>query len=579
MREAIEQRFTAEDGASLFYRAWLPQKGRVERAVLLFHRGHEHSGRFAEMVDKLDLPEVAFFAWDCRGCGKSPGPRGDADGLAQLESDMDAFLRHLKAEFGLVDEKTVVVAHSVAAVVAGLWVLDYSPRLAGLVLATPALEVKLYVPLAREGLAVLSHFGAMTTVSSYVRGSALTHDRAEAKAYDNDPLISKEIATRVLLDLDRGARRLLKEAGGIAIPTQVIAARADWVVKNRPVRRLFRRLGSRIKEIKVYKDFFHAVFHEKGREQVFTDVRAFLESAWSKEPETNYLRNADVEGPSAERYEWTKAGPPRLSLGNVFWKLTKLSMRSLGRASQGIRLGLSSGYSSGETLDYVYQNQPRGWTIFGRTVDKVYLDSPGWVGIRQRRQHLETLLSEALAALPAPNERAIRLVDIAGGPGRYLLDWLNQHPERWLEVLVRDADAGALVTGRSEAEARGESRISYQRGDAFDAEDLSRLGPVEIAVVSGLYELFPTNEPVRRSLAGLAEAVVRGGYLLYTNQPSHPQLELIAETLTHGDGTAWIMRCRSGAEMDELVREAGFRKIRTMVDRHGIFSVTLAQKL
>ena len=579
MREATEQRFTAEDGASLFYRAWLPQQGRVERAVLLFHRGHEHSGRFTEMVEKLNLPEVAFFAWDCRGCGQSPGPRGDADGLAQLESDMDAFLRHLKAEYGVEEEKTVAIAHSVAAVVAGLWVLDYAPRLAGLVLATPALEVKLYVPFAREGLAVLSHFGAMTTVSSYVRGSALTHDRAEAKSYDNDPLISKEIATRVLLDLDRGARRLLKEASGIAIPTQVIAARADWVVKNRPIRRLFRRLGCRVKEIKVYKDMFHAVFHEKGREQVFSDVRKFLEAAWSKQPETEYLRNADIEGPSAERYEWTKAGPPRLSLGNVFWKLTKLSMRSLGRASQGIRLGLSSGFSSGEMLNYVYEHEPRGWTAFGRAVDKFYLESPGWVGIRQRRRHMETLLSEALAGLSTPNERALRLVDIAGGPGRYLLDWLDQHPDRWMEVLVRDADAGALVTGRHEAEARAESRISYQRGDAFDAEELSRLGPVEIAVVSGLYELFPENAPVRRSLFGLSEAVVKGGYLLYTNQPSHPQLELIAETLTHSNGEPWVMRCRSGAEMDELVREAGFRKIRTLVDRHGIFTVTLAQKL
>ncbi len=579
MRAASEHRFCAEDGLSLYYRAWLPQGTRIERAVLLFHRGHEHSGRFQEMVDQLELPEVAFFAWDCRGCGQSPGPRGDADGLAQLESDMDAFLRHLKAEYGLKEEKTVVVAHSVAAVVAGLWVLDYTPRLAGLVLATPALEVKLYVPFARQGLAVLSYFGLMTTVSSYVRGSALTHDRLQAQAYDNDPLISKEISTRVLLDLDRGARRLLKDAGGIVVPTQVMAARADWVVKNRPIRRLFRRLGSSIKEIKVYRDLYHAVFQEKGKERVFQDVRDFLQASWEREPKTEFLRRADSDGPSAERYEWLKAGPPRLSPANALWKLTRLSMRSLGRASQGVRLGLRTGFSSGETLDYVYRNQPSGWTPFGWAVDKVYLESPGWSGIRQRRRHLEQLLDEALEGVAAPGERALRIVDVAGGPGRYLLDWLSRYQERWLEVLVRDADAGGLLAGQTEAQARGETRVSYQRGDAFDQQDLAGIGPVEIAVVSGLYELFPKNDPVRRSLAGLSQAVVRGGYLLYTNQPTHPQLELIAETLTHGDGSPWIMRCRSGAEMDELVREAGFTKLRTLVDRHGMFTVTLARKL
>ena len=39
------------------------------------------------------------------------------------------------------------------------------------------------------------------------------------------------------------------------------------------------------------------------------------------------------------------------------------------------------------------------------------------------------------------------------------------------------------------------------------------------------------------------------------------------------------MRCRSTAEMDALVREAGFEKCRSLIDRHGIFSVSLARRL
>ena len=38
-------------------------------------------------------------------------------------------------------------------------------------------------------------------------------------------------------------------------------------------------------------------------------------------------------------------------------------------------------------------------------------------------------------------------------------------------------------------------------------------------IVSGLYELFPDNTMVRRSLAGLAAAIEPGGYLIYTGQP------------------------------------------------------------
>ena len=62
------------------------------------------------------------------------------------------------------------------------------------------------------------------------------------------------------------------------------------------------------------------------------------------------------------------------------------------------------------------------------------------------------------------------------------------------------------------------------------------------------------------SLRGLADAVEPGGYLIYTNQPWHPQVEFIARVLTNREGKPWIMRRRTQAEMDELVRAAGFEK-------------------
>lgn len=586
LREAVESTFVAADGTELFYRSWFPadySEGReLKKAVLLFHRGHEHSGRFQEMVDRLALDDVAFFAWDCRGCGQSPGPRGDARGIGHLESDMDFFFRHLCGTYNLAQENVVVLAHSVAAVVAGLWVLDYGPRIRGLILATPALDVKLYLPFAREGLTALNAAGQMKTVTSYVRGKALTHDKQEAKNYDKDPLISKEISTRLLLDLYKGAERLLDYAYALDVPTQVLVARADWVIRNGPVGELFRRLPHSKKELKAYRGFFHAIFHEKERELVFADVRAFVEERFEEKIEPrDHLLQADRKGVSAERFQWLKAGTPPVSVKNLVWNVSRLSMKTLGRVSQGMRLGLKRGFSSGETLDYVYQNRPRGWSIFGRVVDTFYLNSIGWVCIRQRKRHLDELLEEALTSVRESlgEEHKIRLCDLAGGPGRYLLDALCARPEEAMEVVVRDADEHSLAKGRELAAELKESRCQYKLGDAFSKESIAQLEPLDVAVVSGLYELFPDNAPVQASLQGLAQVVKPGGYLITTNQPSHPTLELIAETLTHGDGSRWVMRCRSTAEMDELTRAAGFVKLRTLIDEHGIFSVSLAQRM
>jgi hypothetical protein len=97
--------------------------------------------------------------------------------------------------------------------------------------------------------------------------------------------------------------------------------------------------------------------------------------------------------------------------------------------------------------------------------------------------------------------------------------------------------------------------------------------------VSGLYELFADNEQVRRSLAGLSSVIPAGGYLIYTCQPWHPQLEFIARALTsHRQGSAWVMRRRTQAEMDQLVEAAGFKKLEQRIDDWGIFTVSLAQR-
>ena len=175
----------------------------------------------------------------------------------------------------------------------------------------------------------------------------------------------------------------------------------------------------------------------------------------------------------------------------------------------------------------------------------------------------------------------MRIVDIAAGHGRYVLEALAQRPGQVDRILLRDYSDLNVAAGRRLIAEKGLAQVAqFESGDAFDQASLAALEPrPTLAVVSGLYELFADNALVRRSLAGLAQAVEPGGYLLYTNQPWHPQLEMIARSLTsHREGNAWVMRRRVQAEMDELVAEAGFEKIDQLSDQWGIFSVSLARR-
>ena len=145
---------------------------------------------------------------------------------------------------------------------------------------------------------------------------------------------------------------------------------------------------------------------------------------------------------------------------------------------------------------------------------------------------------------------------------------------------MRDRSETGLSAGRALAREMGlEERAIYETGDAFDEAALGTLTPrPTVAVVSGLYELFPGNAPVLASLRGLHAALEQDGWLVYTNQPWHPQVEMIARVLTNRDGAPWIMRRRTQAEMDALVRAAGFEKVNMEIDRWGIFTVSLARR-
>jgi hypothetical protein len=249
--------------------------------------------------------------------------------------------------------------------------------------------------------------------------------------------------------------------------------------------------------------------------------------------------------------------------------------------SRGIGTGIRTGFDSGSTLDYVYENAPRGTGQIGRAVDKVFLEAIGWRGIRQRKLHLEELIAAALDRLKAQG-RSTHMLDIAAGHGRYVLDAVTKAKNSADSVRLQDYSAINIEMGNKSITERGLQDIAtFRQQDAFDGDGLAAITPApDLAIVSGLYELFPDNALISRSLAGLARAMQPGALLIYTNQPWHPQLEMIARTLTsHRGGEAWVMRRRTQGEMDQLVATAGFRKLEQRIDQWGIFTVSLAERV
>ncbi|TIS88641.1 MAG: alpha/beta fold hydrolase [Mesorhizobium sp.] len=579
-RVAQERSFKSHDGTEIFYRYWPALSESRKGAVLLFHRGHEHGGRMAHLADELAMPDYAFYAWDARGNGRSAGERGYAPSFAALVRDIDCFVREIGKD-GFIKRDIALIAQSFGAVLAAAWVHDYAPEIRALVLASPAFSVKLYVPFAKQGIALWQKIKGRFFVNSYVKAKLLTHDAERIASFEADPLITRPIASNILVELYDHAARIVADARAITVPTQLLISGADWVVRHGPQHEFFVNLASPAKERHVLPGFFHDTLGERDRSQALDLIRPFLERQFAAPQTPIDLRGADRAGYTRDEADRLASSLPLLSPRGLYWAMSRASIRMGAWLSPGMKTGIATGFDSGSTLDYVYENEPRGTGPLGRMIDRTFLDAIGWRGIRQRKLNLEELIGSAAAMLKAAG-RPVHVVDIAAGHGRYVLDAVAKCAE--LPASVRLQDYSGLNVGlgcKMIAERHLPTCVTFNQADAFDAQMLAGLKPApDLAIVSGLYELFSDNTLIARSLGGLATAMQPGSMLIYTNQPWHPQLEMIARSLTsHRGGQAWVMRRRTQGEMDQLVAAAGFEKLDQRIDQWGIFTVSVARRV
>lgn len=599
-----ESCFNAYDGTAIYYRYWLTMpiadiKSQAAtqslRQVILLHRGHEHSGRLAELGVQFAKAGYQVFAWDARGNGRSGGIKDHADSVTELERDLNDFVQLVRAQTGIAIEDTLIVASSIGAVLAAAWVHDYAPNIRGMILGTPALNIRLYMPFAIPTLKVARTLGMMSRVSSYVKAQVLTHDKAAQEAYNADPLISSSISTDLLIDTHATGQRLLDDAAAITAPVFVLCAGKDYVVDKQAERDFYEAINTPIKRWQLYPDSYHAIFHETNKADVFADCLDFAEQVFATSVQIPDLNDAHLASASKDKVDRLAIKP-----FNPSFAITRFAMQKFGHVSQAISAGLEHGFDSGSSLDQVYTNTPSGRGAVGRAIDKFYLNNIGWQGIRVRREHLLELAGEAITHLQMQKEAqddqhafiseqtnhgsrsyTPKLLDIASGHGAYVFDLLENFENLHAELRDYETHNVQALQAKAESLDMGNRVVTYQK-DAFDSSNYHNNNAdkpaFDIAIASGVFELFSDNTLLATALAGMYASLQAGGYLVYTNQPWHPEQEFISKTLNNHRGSSWVMRCRSQAEMDQLVERAGFEKVSMRIDKFGIFTVSLAKK-
>ena len=576
MTQWKEARFRTTDGLILFYRYKEPAQ-KTNNTLLFLHRGHEHSARIIPFADSISEDNTWCFGLDLRGHGHSEGERAWAENFNVWVKDLNSFTGHIKHKFGLATKDSILVANSVGSVIALSWILNYGPNLKGCILGAPAFSIKLYIPLALPALRLASKFSDKLFVTSYVRSHLLTRDTAEARAYDSDTLITKKIGVNILVTLFDTVNNCFKRLKDFETPVLLFTAENDYIVDNKLHKTFINEISSLKKQHILLSNFRHAIFHEKDQHKLISSCRQFIDKQFQ---DMEMHLPAVIPEPRAhtvsEHQKLTQKGS---SIEQLYYGSYRFLLKSIGKLSNGISLGLEYGFDSGISLDYVYCNQSTGKNTLGKILDRVYLNSTGWRGIRSRKKNLKSTLSGILKLL---NNRDIKpvVLDIASGPGRYLFE-IQKEVDFPVKLLLNDSDSHSLNHARKIAKEFNSTDASFTNRNAFtiNADLPENNQQPNIIIVSGLFELYDSNQQVHQLIKQLYKLIRNEGYLIYTGQPWHPQLKIIGRVLNNRNGKRWIMRRRIQHEMDMLVESTGFSKLNTASDDHGIFTVSCAQKL
>lgn len=553
--------FKSFDESEIFYREWNYQP--QQKSIIIIHRGHEHSERLNDIAQSPQFSNYNIFAFDLRGHGYTKTPTSSI--FMDYVRDLDSFSKFLQSKYTIKIQDIFVLANSIGGVVAAAWTHDFAPNIAGMALLAPAFRINLIVPLANEMITLGTKLKKGLIIKSYVKSTMLTHDPEQQKAYDTDPLITRSIDAELLIDLAKAGKRLVEDAAAIDTPTLILSAEKDHVVFNKDQKIFHDQLDTHLKHYEVLPNFFHGILFDTGKELVYDKIKDFAEKCFSQTQKKASL--------SPDKFSVKEYQDLQNNVGNnLNFKFQKWSLNTIGKISKGMEIGLKHGFDSGASLDYVYHNQPQGKLGVGKMMDKNYLEAIGWTGIRIRKQHLIQFLEQKIKSLQQEG-RKVKILDIAGGTGNYLFDIKEKYPE--VEIVVNEFVKANIEIGEKVIQEKKYQNIRFTNFDCFNPETYKKLNfEPNITIVSGILELFGDNEMASKAIQGVNSISEKNSFIVYTGQPWHPQLKMIAYVLNNHQNKDWIMRRRSQKELDRMMIFNNIQKENMLIDDFGIFTVS-----
>lgn len=268
-----EEYFEGTGGLRIFTRTWRPA-GEPRGVVVIVPGFNSHSGHYLWVAEQLVAQNLAVYALDLRGRGKSDGERFYVQSFSDYVSDVSKTVERAKQrEPGL---PVFLLGHSAGGVVSCLYAIENQAAIAGLICESFAHQV----PAPDFALAVLkglSHIAPHAHVLK-LKNEDFSRDAKWVETMNNDPLIAHEVQpTQTVAEMVRADERLKLEFPVLELPVFILHGTQDRATKPSGSQFFFDTTSSSDKTLKLYEGHYHDLLNDVGKEEVLADIEQWIE--------------------------------------------------------------------------------------------------------------------------------------------------------------------------------------------------------------------------------------------------------------------------------------------------------------
>ena len=196
-----------------------------------------------------------------------------------------------------------------------------------------------------------------------------------------------------------------------------------------------------------------------------------------------------------------------------------------------------------EMMNMIYRNESPGGTLFGRSLDRVALDSEAGRAVRHRAEYLAGKIEAAVTG--AGRHRPARILSVAAGPAMELQMILQKDPAllsaAHTQIALLDQDSSALEHARERIQD-----LAAQRGVEVTVQSINTSirtvaatgldDSYDLVYSAGLFDYL--RDPVARAAGSrLVDALTTGGTAVIGNfdvaNPTRPFMELVLDWPLH----------------------------------------------